>query len=67
VLKQACAFTAPTDGPGLYDAYCSGCHGNAKKGASASAIQAAINGDRGGMRVLSALTPAQVALIAAAP
>jgi hypothetical protein len=67
VLKQPCTFTEPTDGPGLYAAYCSDCHGNNKKGASASAIQNAINGNRGGMSVISSLTPAQIALIAAAP
>ena len=66
VLKQPCTFVEPTDGPGLYAAYCSDCHGNSKKGASASAIQNAINGNRGGMSVISSLTPAQIALIASA-
>jgi len=67
VLKQSCTFTPPSDGPGLYDAYCSDCHGNSKKGKSASAIQSAINNNTGGMSVLSSLTPEQIALIAAAP
>jgi hypothetical protein len=66
-LRQPCTFTPPTDGPGLYVAYCADCHGNAKKGKSAAAIQNAINGNAGGMSVISDLTPAQVALIAAAP
>ena len=67
VLKQPCTFTAPTDAAGLYTAYCSDCHGNGKKGATAMRIQNAINGNSGGMSVLSDLTPAQVALIASAP
>lgn len=66
VLKQSCTFVVPTDGPGLYDAYCSGCHGNAKKGASASSIKSAIASNRGGMSVLSSLTDDQINLIAAA-
>ena len=65
-LKQSCAFTVPSDGPGLYDAYCSGCHGTSKKGSSASAIKGAIDGNRGGMSVVSSLTPDQIALIASA-
>lgn len=67
VLKQDCTFVAPTDGPGLYQAYCNGCHGNAKKGSSSSAIKNAITGNRGGMGVLSDLTQDQIDLISSAP
>jgi hypothetical protein len=65
VLSQACV--APLDGAALYTTYCSNCHGNGKKGKSASAIQNAINGNVGGMGSLSTLTAAQVAAISAAP
>jgi hypothetical protein len=67
VLSQACTYVPPIDGAALYTQYCSGCHGNSKKGKSATAIQNAINGNVGGMGSLSALTPAQVAAISAAP
>jgi len=67
VLSQAC--TPPIDGAALYATYCSGCHGNSRKGSSASTIQRAINNNTGGMgtAALRALTPAQIAAIAAAP
>ncbi|MBL0278186.1 MAG: cytochrome c [Anaeromyxobacter sp.] len=66
---QACTYTPPLDGTALYNQYCAGCHGNSKKGASASSTQSAINSNRGGMgsAALRALTPAQLAAIAAAP
>jgi len=67
VLTQACVYVAPIDGAALYTQYCSGCHGNGKKGKSASAIQTAINNNTGGMGSLSNLTAAQVAAISAAP
>lgn len=70
VLTQACTVTPPPiDGAALYATYCAGCHGNSMKGRSASSIQAAIDSNRGGMgtAALRALTPAQVAAIAAAP
>lgn len=54
------------DGTALYNQYCSGCHGNSKKGSSASAIQNAINSNRGGMGSLKSLTPAQVQAISQA-
>jgi hypothetical protein len=64
ITHESCGFIAPTDGLGLYDAYCSGCHGDSEKGTSASEITAAIEDDVGGMLVLSVLTPDQIALIA---
>ncbi len=68
---QACTYVPPVaiDGAALYQQYCSGCHGNGMKGSSASSIQSAINANRGGMgsTALRALTPAQIAAIAAAP
>jgi mono/diheme cytochrome c family protein len=70
VLTQACGGTPPPiDGVALYATYCAGCHGNSQKGASASSIQNAIDSNRGGMGTpaLRALTPEQVAAIAAAP
>ncbi len=63
-LSQAC--TPAIDGAALYTQYCTGCHGNGKKGSSANAIQGAINGDAGGMSSLSWLTPAQIQAISAA-
>jgi hypothetical protein len=64
VTQEACGFTAPTDGLGLYDAYCAGCHGDSKKGSSARDITAAIAGDVGGMSVLGrVLTSEQIELI----
>jgi len=67
VLSQQC--TPPIDGAALYAAHCAGCHGNGRKGSSASTIQRAIDNDVGGMgtAALRALTPAQIAAIAAAP
>jgi mono/diheme cytochrome c family protein len=57
-----------TDGATLYIANCSSCHGplasSSQSGASASQIQNAINSDRGGMGVLSALTSTQIQAIA---
>ncbi len=69
VTLQACVFVPPIDGAALYTQFCSGCHGNSKKGSSASSIQSAINSNVGGMGsvALRALTPAQVSAIAAAP
>jgi len=69
VTMQACVYTPPLDGAALYTQYCSGCHGNSQKGASASSIQSAIDSNRGGMgsAALRALTPAQIAAISAAP
>src|SRR5271169_6625985 len=43
-----------------YNIYCSGCHGSSKQGQSASAIQAAIKANTGGMGFLSPLTAAQI-------
>ncbi len=67
VTSQAC--TAAIDGAALYTQYCSGCHGNSKKGSSASSISSAISSNRGGMgsTALRALTAEQIAAIAAAP
>ncbi|HSO33057.1 MAG TPA: cytochrome c [Labilithrix sp.] len=67
VLSQACTYTPPVDGAALYMQYCSGCHGNGKKGKAAATTQSAINNNVGGMGSLSFLTSAQVAAIAAAP
>jgi hypothetical protein len=69
VLVQACVYVPPPvlDGAALYAANCAGCHANAKKGRPAAAIQAAIAANVGGMGALAALTPEQVAAIAAAP
>jgi mono/diheme cytochrome c family protein len=63
VLTQACTFI---DGKALYTQYCSGCHGTSKLGSTASAIQAAIDANRGGMGSLKFLTPDQIAAISAA-
>jgi mono/diheme cytochrome c family protein len=68
VLSQACTPPPPPiDGAALYSQYCSGCHGNSKKGRPASAIQGAIDSNRGGMGSLSFLTPAQIQAISTAP
>ncbi len=67
VLSQSCAYTPPIDGAALYTQYCSGCHGNAKKGKSVTAITNAINSNTGGMGSLSFLTPAQIQAISTAP
>ncbi|ACH38895.1 lipoprotein cytochrome c [Citrifermentans bemidjiense Bem] len=56
--------TTPLDGQALYTQYCNGCHGSAKQGKTALAIQGAINANTGGMGSLSTLTAAQVAAIA---
>jgi mono/diheme cytochrome c family protein len=67
VTTQACTPPVVLDGAALYTQYCSGCHGNSKKGSSASNIASAIASNRGGMGSLSSLTAAQLAAIAAAP
>lgn len=69
VTTQAC--TPPPNGALLWSNNCQGCHGplgGDKSGASASSIQAAINNNVGGMgrTSLRALTPAEIAAIAAA-
>ncbi len=56
--------TTPLDGQALYTQYCNGCHGTAKQGKTALAIQGAIDANVGGMGSLSALTAAEVAAIA---
>jgi mono/diheme cytochrome c family protein len=69
VLTQSCTYVAPIDGAALYSQYCASCHGNSKKGSSASATQTAIDTNRGGMGTteLRSLTPEQIAAISAAP
>jgi len=69
ITSQACTYVPPIDGAALYTQYCFGCHGNAKKGRTAAAIQDAIDKNTGrmGTPALRALTPAQIAAIAAAP
>jgi predicted CxxxxCH...CXXCH cytochrome family protein len=58
----------PADGNALYDNNCAGCHQplatTAKPGKSAADIQAAIDGNLGGMGMLSNLTAAEVLAIA---
>ena len=54
--------TGTIDGAALYQQYCYGCHGNGKKGTSASSIQSAIN-SVSDMRSIS-LTSAQMQAIA---
>ncbi len=53
------------DGLTLYNANCTSCHGTAKLGKAATAIQGAITANTGGMSFLSSLTAAQIAAIAA--
>jgi mono/diheme cytochrome c family protein len=72
-IATALAVTTPPttiDGAALYASKCSSCHGalatSGKQGATATAIQSAINNNQGGMGSLSALTADQVAAIAAA-
>ena len=70
VLTQSCTpAPPPIDGTALYAQYCASCHGNSKKGATASLTQNAINTNVGGMGTpsLKALTPAQIQAIATAP
>jgi len=67
VLSQSCTYVPPIDGAALYTQYCSGCHGNSKKGSSVSAIQNAIATNRGGMGSLSNLTLEQITAISTAP
>jgi predicted CxxxxCH...CXXCH cytochrome family protein len=60
--------TLSPDGIALYGTNCSGCHKSldttAKPGRSAAQIQAAIDSNRGGMGMLSGLTPDEVQAIA---
>jgi mono/diheme cytochrome c family protein len=56
--------TSSSDGTALYNQYCAGCHGAGKRGSSASAIQSAINSNKGGMGSLKSLTAAQITAIA---
>jgi mono/diheme cytochrome c family protein len=72
-IASALASVAPpvvTDGPTLYGLYCASCHGalagSTKGGATADRIQAAINGNAGGMGSLAALSATQVTAIASA-
>ena len=67
VVSQSCTYVPPIDGAALYTQYCSGCHGNGKKGKSVSAIQSAISSNRGGMGSLSSLTLEQITAISTAP
>ncbi len=64
----ASAATSATDGVLLYQNNCQSCHGvlqsSAKTGRTAAQIQAAINGNVGGMGSLSGLTTGQVQAIA---
>ncbi|WP_298267804.1 DUF5666 domain-containing protein [Geobacter sp.] len=66
--NQVSATTSATDGVALYGTNCAGCHNplatSNKKNRTAAQIQAAINGNVGGMGFLSTLTPAQVQAIA---
>lgn len=66
--SQASATTSATDGVALYGTNCAGCHNplasSTKKNRTAAQIQAAINGNVGGMGFLSTLTAAQVQAIA---
>jgi len=75
ITVQAPAPTPPVgiDGAALYSARCSGCHGQinairqmAVSNRTASGIQRAIDGNKGGMGFLSTLTAAEVQAIAAA-
>jgi len=58
----------PVDGPTLYSANCAGCHGDlsntGKPGRTSTQIQAAIDGDVGGMGYLANLTMQEVQAIA---
>ncbi len=66
---QSSAPAAGADGAALYAQNCSSCHGEKKKGSSAAATKKAIDDNVGkmGSPKLKALTPAQLAAIAAAP
>ncbi|MBT1070249.1 putative Ig domain-containing protein [Pelotalea chapellei] len=61
---------ASLNGAALYATNCAGCHGplatSSKRGSTAAQIQAAINGNVGGMGFLSVLTSAEVQAIATA-
>lgn len=72
-IANALATVSPpviADGPTLYATYCGNCHGalggSTKGGATAASIQAAINGNVGGMGSLSTLSSTQVSAIAGA-
>jgi len=68
LLVQSCGTTPPPpDGAALYQQHCASCHGSSMLGSSAGSIQSAIDRNTGGMgsASLRALTPAQVAAIAA--
>ena len=72
-IATALAVTTPPttiDGAALYASKCSSCHDalatSSMQGATAAAIQSAINNNQGGMGSLSTLTADQVAAIAAA-
>lgn len=56
---------AVLDGLALYNQYCNGCHGTAKMGRTAAAIQGAITANIGAMGSLSSLSAAQISAIAA--
>lgn len=63
---QASAATSAAvvlDGLALYNQYCYGCHGTAKMGKTATAIQGAITANTGGMGSLSSLSADQIAAI----
>ncbi|WP_298438869.1 DUF5666 domain-containing protein [Geobacter sp.] len=66
--SQVSATTSALDGVALYGTNCAGCHNplatSSKKNRTAAQIQAAINGNVGGMGFLSTLTAAQVQAIA---
>lgn len=68
VTVTAAAAPPPPDGVALYGEFCADCHGPLAEsevlGASASAIQNAIDNNTGGMGALSGLTPEEVAAIA---
>jgi hypothetical protein len=75
ITAQAPAPTPPPaiDGAALYTAKCSGCHGQinairqmAVSNRTATGIQRAIDGNKGGMSFLSTLTAAEVQAIAVA-
>lgn len=69
IQVSASTNVAALDGAALYASNCAACHGSlaasTKRGSSASAITAAITGNRGGMGSIS-LTPEQITAIAAA-
>jgi mono/diheme cytochrome c family protein len=73
VITAQAPTTPPSsiDGASLYTAKCQSCHGAiqpifSRNARDAARIQAAIDGNKGGMGSLSALTTAEVQAIAAA-